>query len=250
MPGKPRKRVFVGLLLAGLLFWLTMGLAVWYLLRFEAFSRLLRLGVVGLVVVGGPVVTVGLAFLVIALLSDRSFPALRSLIRLAIDLLFPIAQALGRLLHIDKERIESSFIEVNNRLVRKHRAPVDPRRVMVLLPHCLQRADCRHKVTMNLANCRRCGKCNIGDLLGLAEEYGVNLMVATGGTQARRLVQQYGPRAIVAVACERELASGIQDVNRLPVLAIPNLRPEGPCRNTRVDLAQVRETILHFLEGG
>jgi len=70
--------------------------------------------------------------------------------------------------------------------------------------------------------------------------------VATGGTLARDFVKHYKPEAIIAIACERDLTSGIQDVTPLPVIGILNIRPNGPCNNTEVDFAEV-ELALEYL---
>ncbi len=67
--------------------------------------------------------------------------------------------------------------------------------------------------------------------------------MATGGNLARRIVSHADPDAIVAVACERDLSSGIADTYPIPVLGICNERPFGPCVNTRVDLDKVEEAI-------
>lgn len=74
------------------------------------------------------------------------------------------------------------------------------------------------------------------------------MAVATGGTLARQIVKQIRPKAIVAVACERDLTSGIQDVFPLPVVGVLNERPFGPCFNTRVDIKRVEAAVLDFLE--
>ena len=74
------------------------------------------------------------------------------------------------------------------------------------------------------------------------------MAVATGGTLARQMVKQIRPKAIVAVACERDLTSGIQDVFPLPVVGVLNERPFGPCFNTRVDIKRVEAAVLDFLE--
>ena len=73
------------------------------------------------------------------------------------------------------------------------------------------------------------------------------MSVATGGTLARQVVKTIRPKAIIAVACERDLTSGIQDVFPLPVIGVLNERPYGPCFNTRVDINKVEETIKYFL---
>jgi hypothetical protein len=71
--------------------------------------------------------------------------------------------------------------------------------------------------------------------------------VATGGTLARRIIVDNRPKAIVAVACEHDLTSGIQDAYPIPVIGILNDRPNGPCINTKVDIQKVGEAILDFL---
>jgi hypothetical protein len=115
-----------------------------------------------------------------------------------------------------------------------------------MLPHCLQTIECDVRITHNISNCKRCGKCEIRDLIKISEDYNLRLFVATGGTIARRIVKEARPDAIIAVACERDLSSGLVDTYPLPVIGILNERPFGPCVNTRVDLAKVREAIAFF----
>jgi hypothetical protein len=70
--------------------------------------------------------------------------------------------------------------------------------------------------------------------------------VATGGTIARRIIKENRPDAILAVACERDLLSGILDTYPLPVLGVFNSRPNGPCINTIVDVNLVEEIIKNI----
>lgn len=248
---QPRKRIFIGLMSLGLTFASTIGFSVWYMVfeRPDFISRILVYLVAGLIVLLIPLTGFGLLGIVLSIASDKAFPVLRNFMHWTIEFLFPIALLLGKVFGIDKEKIESSFIEVNNRLVKVKHLRVEAARILVLIPHCIQKATCCHKVTIDLANCRKCGLCAIGDLRSMEETYGVCLSIATGGTQARRTVERVRPRAIIAVACERELAAGIQDVGTLPVLAIPLEKPEGPCYNTRIDPIKVVGTIEHFLKG-
>ena len=121
---------------------------------------------------------------------------------------------------------------------------------MILAPHCLQRVQCPHKITVDVNNCRGCGLCPVGDLLTLSREKGTQLVIATGGTFARKFVKERKPQAIVAIACERDLTSGMQDVDKIPVIGVVNERPEGPCHNTRVNLCEVERAINYFIQGG
>jgi hypothetical protein len=96
-------------------------------------------------------------------------------------------------------------------------------------------------------NCVGCMKCEIGDLLALSEEFNIDLFVSTGGTIARKKVHEKRPHAIIAVACERDLTSGIQDAYPMPVLAIVNKRPQGYCIGTGVDMSDVREAVRELI---
>ena len=166
----------------------------------------------------------------------------------AINIMFPHAVFYGRLFNIPREKIEQSFIEVSNDLVRQHLQKVPGNRIMLLTPHCIQKDTCVHKITRSVENCKQCGGCSVGDMLALAHKYNCSFAVATGGTLARKMVKEARPKAIVAVACERDLTSGIQDVFPLPVLGVLNERPFGPCFNTRVDVNKLESAILEFLE--
>ena len=76
----------------------------------------------------------------------------------------------------------------------------------------------------------------------------MQLAVVTGGTLARKKVLELKPQAIVAVACERDLSSGLQDVYPLPAFGILNERPHGPCVDTKVSLERLRAAVLSFIE--
>jgi len=120
---------------------------------------------------------------------------------------------------------------------------IPPERILILLPHCLQNHDCIHRITFDPENCRRCGGCQVGELVDLAREKGVRIAVATGGTLARRHVKESEPLAVIAVACPRDLGQGMLDAWPVPVYGIENSRPCGDCVDTRVDVEEVRKAI-------
>jgi hypothetical protein len=62
------------------------------------------------------------------------------------------------------------------------------------------------------------------------------------------MIARVRPRAVVAIACERDLVSGVHDVApRLPVLGTTLGLPDGPCKNTTVDLNSLEDRIRTFL---
>ncbi len=192
-------------------------------------------------------VIVTLTLLVIATMLGRDVPFSRKLRSVVIKVLLPLLIQIGKLVGIKKEQVQHAFVTVNNELVMAHcKSTGPPKRILLLMPHCLQNSDCPVKITYRVENCKRCGKCSIKSLLELAETYDVDLAVATGGTIARRIVVEKRPQLIVAVACERDLTSGIKDTTPLPVYGIFNRRPFGPCMNTQVDLRRIESVLKLF----
>ena len=153
------------------------------------------------------------------------------------------ATALG----ISKDTIRQSFIAMNNSLVQSQHLLLKPDRILILLPHCLQLSDCEIKVTGSINKCIRCGRCDIKGLAELAEKYQIDISVATGGTLARKVIIEKRPKLVVAVACERDLTSGIKDCYPLPVIGILNDRPFGPCFNTKVDVEKIDQALQAVL---
>ena len=142
-----------------------------------------------------------------------------------------------------KNDIRKIYIEINNILVQGKIKKYSRDDVLLLLPHCLQNTECGYKVTSNINNCKRCGKCCIGDISLLAEKEGISAVVATGGTIARKIVSEYDPKFVLSVACERDLTSGIADIGGIPVVGLINERPNGPCNNTFIDVNIIKENI-------
>jgi len=141
------------------------------------------------------------------------------------------------------------LIALSNKLAALRRSRVLAEELLVLIPHCLQHKECRVNVSEDIGNCKRCGKCGIRDLIQVAEDNHMTIFIATGGSLARRVINEIKPDAVIAVACENDLSSGIADSYPLPVLGISNERPHGPCVNTRVDIAKIEDAII-FLSAG
>lgn len=162
---------------------------------------------------------------------------------LLINFLFPLIVFLGKIFGVNKRKIERSFIDLNNFLYTNNKIKVKASDILVISPHCLQLASCPHKITHHIKNCKRCNQCTVGPLITLSEEIGFNFRVVTGGTLARKTVKELRPKLVLAIACERDLASGIQDVYPLPSVGVLNIRPNGPCYNTTVDIEEVKTML-------
>jgi len=252
LENRPGKRIFVGLLVITCLILFFVIFVFWYVpmvglknihpaLPF-LFTLLLAMAVF-LMLSGG-------MLLVVTVLLRRDILLSHKLRGFVAKVLFPLMILMGKLMGVSKVKVQQSFVELNNHLVRSKNHRTRPRRLLILLPHCIQNFDCPIKITGNIKNCKACGKCEIKELIEIANQYQIDIAVATGGTLARRIIVEKRPEAIVAVACELDLTTGIQDSYPIPVIGILNERPHGPCINTRADIEKVKEAIEDFMGMG
>lgn len=117
-----------------------------------------------------------------------------------------------------RDWVEHAAIDVYNRLAERRGRRVGKGELLVLIPRCLSKQA-------------------LDGVLAIAGRYDVPVFVATRGQLARRVIRERRPRAVVAVACERDMMTGLRDVaGRLPVLGLTMQLPNGPCRDALLDL--------------
>ena len=142
--------------------------------------------------------------------------------------LLPKAVQVGKWFGFDRDRVSNSFVKANNALSRSCRRKLQKHKLLVLLPRCLNKET----------------RQGIKDL---SQGYSLGMYTVGGGEEARKAVRKEHPNFIIAVACERDLISGIKDVAlHIPVIGICNKRPDGPCKNTHIDLDEYRRAIRLF----
>ncbi|MDI6705474.1 MAG: DUF116 domain-containing protein [Bacillota bacterium] len=165
------------------------------------------------------------------------------LLRKILDLTIFPAMAAGRMFGIDRETVQRAYAQINNRIVYSSGLGFRPQEVLLLLPHCIQDSECKHKITGNVYNCAKCGKCPVSEIIDLCGKYNINMVVVPGGTLARKAIKEHKPKAVIAVACEEDLCSGIHDARLIPVVGILNERPMGPCFNTQVNIGRIESAV-------
>jgi hypothetical protein len=244
-----KKRLFIGLI-TGTAVIVCIGLVLLWVVPYVGLSNIHPLApfVVGAAFAALIMFTAWASLGLVLAVRGIRLPFQRRLHGLSIKIFLPLMTLLGRLAGVSKERVRASFIKVNNEIVQSEAGRYEPNEVLLLMPHCLQNSMCKQRLTYNVNNCKRCGDCPIASLLEISERYGVHLAIATGGTIARRIVVQVRPKIILAVACERDLSSGIQDTYPIPVYGVLNERPHGPCLDTDVQMAHVEQALHRFLK--
>lgn len=135
-----------------------------------------------------------------------------------------VADKFGR-----RDWVENAAVKVYDVLALERGRKVGKGELLLLIPRCLSRAA-------------------LDGVLGIAGKYDVPVFVATRGQLARRVIRERRPRAVVAVACERDMVSGLHDVaGKIPVLGLTMTLPSGPCKDAGLDLEQLESWVKAYV---
>lgn len=128
-----------------------------------------------------------------------------------------------------RDWVENASVKVYNGLAILRARKVSAGELLVLIPRCLSRET-------------------LDGVLQVAGRYAVPVFVATRGQLARRVIRERRPRAVVAVACERDMVTGLRDVaGKVPVLGLAMTLPAGPCKDAGLDLDQFEAWVKAYV---
>jgi len=128
-----------------------------------------------------------------------------------------------------RDWVENAAVKIYNALAVMRGRKVGQGELLVLIPRCLSKET-------------------LDGVLGIAGRYGVPVFVATRGQLARRVIRERRPRAVVAVACERDMVSGLHDVaGKIPVLGLTMTLPAGPCKDAALNLGQFEDWVRAYV---
>jgi hypothetical protein len=128
-----------------------------------------------------------------------------------------------------RDWVENAAVKVYNALALLRGRKVGRGELLLLIPRCLSKET-------------------LDGVLGIAGKYGVPVFVATRGQLARRVIRERRPRAVVAVACERDMVSGLHDVaGKIPVLGLTMTLPAGPCKDAMLNLGKLEEWVKAYV---
>jgi len=226
---KEPKRLFLGMVsfTFGLFFALACLLAWGFYPRLQEIHPAAATAalVVVLAFLGAFLVTMGS---VSAMLATRRSNRLAEAVGMNFFKIFPLIATVAHWCGISKDRLGYSLLEIHNDLMKIRLKEASNGRLLILAPRCIDRE-------------------NVDQVRALSAEYDCDFYMAPTGAQARQKIVQVKPAAIIGIACERDLITGIRDVGyHYPVLAVTNKRPAGPCKAAFIDMQELRESIEVF----
>ncbi|MBN2104778.1 DUF116 domain-containing protein [bacterium] len=225
------KRTFLALLFLTIFIIGGLAFLVWYMIspRLAQFHPRLPLVVAIIMAMVWSGLTIWFLLIVLSIITNKDFSLHLGKMEISLTRIVPLVLRLGNELGLSMDRISNSFVKVRNALLSTNVCRVNPNQLLILLPRCLQ-PPLLKKITH------------------FAKSEGIHIATVPGGEKARQKVAELQPKAVIGVACERDLLSGIQDVSEnIQVIGICNIRPEGPCKNTLIDLNEFENAIQTFL---
>ena len=140
-----------------------------------------------------------------------------------------LSSRVGEIFGVQRDWTDNAAVAVYNRLAWAREWRVRANELLILIPRCLSRTA-------------------LDGVMDIAKRYDVATFVATRGAYARQAIRERRPKAVVAVACERDMVSGLHDVaGRLPVLGLTMQLPNGPCKDASLDLVQMEAFVRKYL---
>jgi len=154
-------------------------------------------------------------------------------------------QAIAKKFGLNDRLINYTHIELRNKLNEYGFKSTPYSKRILFLPHCLRHSkECKAVQGEEGLECKRCGKCNIDRLIGIAEELGyTNTFVAPGGSMVQKLIAKHRPKAVVGICCYNEANLGFEALRGTGIYSQACLLLDDGCKDTKANLAEAREKM-------
>ncbi|OQA62209.1 MAG: hypothetical protein BWY40_00249 [bacterium ADurb.Bin270] len=213
--------LLLDLLIIGFTYMISPRLASWH-----SFLPLVAWTIVTIVIL---MTIVWMTQIILTAVTGKNFLFLSNPLKYLFDIVFEGSFKISKFLGISKDRLGNSFVKSYNEMSRATKRHESDEKLLILLPRCLTKEQ-------------------IKEITSLKERYPIEIHVVSGGELARRKIKESRPTAVIGVACERDLVSGIRDVGRkISLIGIPNKRPDGPCQNTVIEIKELIDAIEFYV---
>ena len=155
------------------------------------------------------------------------------------------AKRLANFVGIDDGRIDEMYVDLSNKIDASQFERVPASDVMVFLPHCLRNEKCPAPQDEDGYHCKECGKCKIADAMRICRKMGSKVFILPGGSMLPRLLSKHKPKAVVGVACFRELSMAVCLVTKLKIPLQAVFLSKDGCKDTDFDVYELKQVLEH-----
>jgi hypothetical protein len=145
-----------------------------------------------------------------------------------------------RLIGLKPENVEKLYLDFKNDYYRERFRVIEPENKIIFLPQCLRQITCKAALDEEGYHCVNCSaECKVSAIKTKAEGLGYRVFVCPGGSMITKIVLKYRPKAIMGVACIKEIIMAGEDAEqaRIPYQAVELLKTG--CVATDVDVEHV-----------
>jgi hypothetical protein len=159
---------------------------------------------------------------------------------LAIDKLEQLANKVG----VDEKELFELYVQTKNRAQMEKFAATSFDERIILLPRCMRAANCPAEIGKNGYECKQCGKCAATEITKATKQLGYKgAFMLPGGSLAKSIISKMKPKAVIGVACAKELVMGICMCERFGVFVQGVELLKDGCINTLVDMKTLTNTL-------
>ena len=145
---------------------------------------------------------------------------------------------------VDETEILALFNQMKNEAYKDTFLSTPYNERIILFPQCLRNPDCEAKQDEWGYKCVDCGRCGISRIKNLAKELGyAALFIVRGGSVIEKIFAEFNPKAVIGVACNKEVFLGNLVCEKHGVVTQSVLLTKEGCYNTDVNFKQVEKCV-------
>ncbi|MFX1519526.1 MAG: DUF116 domain-containing protein [Promethearchaeota archaeon] len=145
---------------------------------------------------------------------------------------------------VDETEVLALFNQIKNEAYRDIFLSIPYSERIILFPQCLRHPDCEAKSDKWGYTCAECGRCGIARVKKLAGELGYSkYFIIRGGSIIEEIFEKYRPKAVVGIACNKEIFLGNLVCEKYGVITQSVCLTREGCYNTDADFNQVEKCV-------
>jgi len=144
----------------------------------------------------------------------------------------------------NEDYLDWTMVLIGSRLWKCQVMNVPISQRLLLLPHCLRKADqCPASYDAEGLCCQECGACKLGRLKSVAETLGYRVLIAEGSPVVMQWILSGRTSAILGVGCLRSLEKAFEKIQLAGIPALAVSLHSSACKDSTTDIDWVLEMI-------
>ena len=155
-------------------------------------------------------------------------------------------QAIAKKFGLNQRLINYTHIELRNKLSEYGFKATPYSKRVLFLPHCMRNSKhCKAEHSEEGIVCKKCGKCDIAELVDFAENLGYSkAFIVPGGSMVQKIIKRHNPMATMGICCYHEANLAFDSLRGTKIHPQVSLLLQDGCNDTKANLAEVKEKLV------